>query len=222
MKNIKTKIILTIVSTLFAFGCGNGLDGHANVQYAALGASDATGVGASPITKGYVYLIKDGIENAGKSVNQMNYGVPDIEIGGIRDVELKALDIGFKPDVVTVFIGANDIIAGASTGHFETDFDFILNHLAKISGVKIYVADIPNLTLLPRFTKTPDTDVTTSRIQQFNEIISRVSAKYNAVVITLSRDPVIDSEISDDGLHPNNLGYARIANEFLQDILPAL
>jgi hypothetical protein len=53
------------------------------VQYAALGASDATGIGASPLRNGYVYLIKRGIEDAGQSTNLMNYGVPDIEIGGI-------------------------------------------------------------------------------------------------------------------------------------------
>ena len=41
----------------------------------------------------------------------MNYGVPDIEIGGIRDVELKLLDRGHKPDLVTLFVGGNDIIS---------------------------------------------------------------------------------------------------------------
>jgi hypothetical protein len=80
-------LLLCLSVILFLARCGTGGVGGGSsdddVQYAALGASDATGIGASPLRNGYVYLIKRGIEDAGQSTNLMNYGVPDIEIGGI-------------------------------------------------------------------------------------------------------------------------------------------
>ena len=211
-----------LILSLLLNGCGNGVDGDDEVQYAALGASDATGIGASPITKGYVYLITEGIKAQDKSVNQMNYGIPDAEIGAIRDVELAGLDLGFKPNIVTLLTGTNDIIAGNTAAQFENDFDAILNHLAKIEGTTVFVADLPDLVKLPRFIKDPDSDVTIERIFQFNSIISSVAARYGAIVVPLSNQPVIDADVSDDGLHPNNQGYRKIADLFLQEILPVV
>jgi acyl-CoA thioesterase-1 len=222
--------LLAYTTSLLLFssilGCGTGGigggDGDDDVQYAALGASDATGIGASPLTKGYVYLIEEGIEDSGLSTNLMNYGTPDIEIGGIRDVELKLLDNGHTPDVVTLFAGGNDIIAGASTEHFETDLAAILNHLRKIEGLKIFVADLPDLTQFPRFKESPDSNVTALRVAQFNQIIRRQASAYSAQVIALSSLTPEDALVSSDGLHPNNQGYRQIADLFLQEILPAL
>ncbi|MBP9839194.1 MAG: hypothetical protein KBC84_10845 [Proteobacteria bacterium] len=192
------------------------------MQYAALGASDTTGIGASPLTNGYVYKIRDGIETSGMSTNLMNYGIPDIEIQGIRDEELVLLDHGHKPDVVTLFVGVNDIIAGASASHFETELTAILNHLNKIDGAKVYIADLPDLTQIPRFKDKPDNDVTFARVQEFNNIIYQQAAAFNANVIYLSSDAADDNLVSDDGLHPNSKGYQRIADLFLQQILPRL
>jgi len=218
---VRFSLLLSLTLTALT-GCGNGADGKADVQYAALGASDAVGIGASPITNGYVYLIKEGIENGGKSVNQMNYGIVDLEIGAIRDVELAALDLGFTPDVVTLFTGANDIIAGASAASFENDLDAILNHLSKINEASVFVADLPDLTKLPRFIDNPDADVTRARVAQFNSIIVRTSNKYGATVINLSAEPVLDADVSDDGLHPNDQGHRKVADRFLAQILPAV
>jgi hypothetical protein len=60
-----TSVTLSIVILSFN-GCGTGGIGGGNgdddVQYVALGASDVTGVGASPLTNGYVSLIKEGLK----------------------------------------------------------------------------------------------------------------------------------------------------------------
>jgi acyl-CoA thioesterase-1 len=215
---------LFLITSVLAFGCGTGGIGGGSsgddVQYAALGASDAVGIGASSFTKGYVYLIEEGIEDAGSSTNLMNYGVPDIQSGGIRDVELELLDLGNTPDVVTIFTGGNDIIDGAESADFESDLNSILNHLRKIEGVKIFIADLPDLTLFPRFRDRPDSDVTVARVQEFNRIIAQQAMLFGAQVIALSSEPVDENTISDDGFHPNDAGYRRIADLFLQEILP--
>jgi lysophospholipase L1-like esterase len=139
---------------------------------------------------------------------------------GILDVEIKLLDLGETPTIVTLFTGANDIIAGASPARFELDLAAILNHLRKIDGLEIYIADLPDITQLPRFKDNPDSDVTSARVTEFNRIIYKQAQVVNAQVVALSIDAPNDALISDDGLHPNNDGYARMAELFLQEILP--
>jgi len=213
---------LSLIGYIFICGCGNGVDGGADIRYVALGASETTGVGASPIGNSYVHRIKNGIEDQGKSVNQLNYGIPDIEIGGLRDVELRALDLGPKPDIVTLFVGGNDLIAGTTTDDFEGNLDAVLNHISKISGVDVFVADLPDLTKLPRFVENPDPDVTEARVRAYNVIIANICARYGAVLVHISAAPDDPALISDDGLHPNNAGYQTITGDFLNEMLPVI
>jgi len=76
--------------------------------------------------------------------------------------------------------------------------------------------------VLPRFRENPDKDVTAARVGEFNDIIRRQSAAFASTVIPLSGQPANDALIASDGLHPNDAGYERIGQLFLQEILPAL
>ena len=61
------------------------------VHYVALGASDAFGIGANPITRGYVYRIKDGFEDRGRKVDLLNLGIPTADIPAIKKTAKAAL-----------------------------------------------------------------------------------------------------------------------------------
>jgi lysophospholipase L1-like esterase len=87
----------------------------------------------------------------------------------------------------------------------------------------IVAANIPDLTELPRFRSTPDDDVTQERIEAFNEIIAEQAEDHEVLLVDLYAEPVDDDLVSDqDGFHPNNRGHRRIADRFLEVILPAL
>jgi lysophospholipase L1-like esterase len=87
----------------------------------------------------------------------------------------------------------------------------------------IVVADIPDLTALPRFQDDPDDDVTRERIEEFNEALAAQAENDDVLLVDLYSEPVEDDLVSDrDGFHPNNEGHRRIADEFLEVILPAL
>ena len=59
----------------------------------ALGASDATGVGALPLTEGYVFLIKRELDKRVPGVALVNLGVPGARVDLIKQTAFK----GKKP-----------------------------------------------------------------------------------------------------------------------------
>ena len=73
------------------------------------------------------------------------------------------------------------------------------------------------------FAEIPTTDVTRERIEEFNEAIREQAEEHDVLVVDTHREPVEDDLVSDaDGFHPNNRGHQRIAERFLEVILPAL
>ena len=69
----------------------------------------------------------------------------------------------------------------------------------------------------------PDDDVTRERIEAFNDAIAEQAEDHDVLLVDLYGEPVEDDLVSDrDGFHPNNRGHQRIADRFLEVILPAL
>lgn len=197
---------------------------QAKFLYVALGASDATGIGAFPITKGYVYLIRNAVEKFQPGVSLLNLGVPGERIGPIKEtVRVAVLRVGLKPDLVTLWTGANDLIAGDDPRNFQADLRLILQNLRKATPAVIVVANLPDLTKLPRFRDQPSPAVTLERVGAFNTAIAQEAAAANVSVVDLFQQPLADKLVSDlDGFHPNNEGHREIALLFLEVILPKL
>jgi acyl-CoA thioesterase-1 len=210
-------------------GCGgsSGGDGSGTggdpIAYAALGASDVVGVGATPLTNGYVYLLRDSLENeTGKSFDLENLGVPGAQINQIKNIEVEILKRSAQPDLVTVSTGANDLVAGDTARSFESGLGDVLSELRGISpSAIIAISNLPDLTKLPRFQEKPDRDVTESRVRAFNAAIARQAARYNAVLVDLYSVPLQDSFVNEiDGFHPSDAGHRAIANAFLSALMP--
>jgi acyl-CoA thioesterase-1 len=215
-------LLLTILTSAVT-GCGGG--DSSSIDYAALGASDVTGVGAVPITNGYVYLIEDGIQQeTNKGVALENLGIPGAQISAIQSVEVEILKRSGQPDVITLSTGANDLIAGDSIDGFERKLGELLSDLRSISPNAILaVSNLPDLTQLERFRERPDRDVTLARVQGYNRAIARQVSAARALLVDLYSVPLNDSLVSDvDGFHPSNAGHRAIANAFLAVINPYL
>lgn len=189
--------------------------------YLALGASDATGVGAVPLTNGYVYRIKRELEKHFSRVELLNLGVPAARIGLIKDELNVALRLGVKPHLVTLWTGANDLIAGGDPQAFEAELRTILQRLHNETTAAIVMANLPDLTKLPRFRENPSPVVTLVRVQAFNEAIARQARANKVLVVNLFAQELSDALVWDlDGFHPNNDGHRVIAELFLKLILP--
>ena len=191
------------------------------VNYVALGASDAFGIGASPITRGYVYRIKDGFEDRGRKVNLLNLGIPTADVPAIKKTAKAALKRDVEIDLVTLWTGANDVIGGNDVGEFEEDLEGILNRLRNKSNAFIVIMNLPDLTQIKRFREDPDKHVTPERVTAFNQAITRQAQKYKVPIVDFFKDAPGDMLVSKkDGFHPNNEGHQRIADLYLKIILP--
>jgi lysophospholipase L1-like esterase len=193
------------------------------IFYVALGASDAVGIGAIPIGRGYVFRIEDALEARLPTVDLLNLGIPGAMADDIfRALEL-ALRIGIQPDLVTLWTGANDLTGGEDPAAFEANLEAILAALVIQTDALVVIADLPDLTRLPRFVAEPRASVTPERVAAFNQAIDRQALAAGVQVVRLSRLPITDDLSSDlDGFHPSNEGHLQIAQAFLAVILPAL
>lgn len=215
------RLLLSFFLLIYA-GCNGGSDGE-SIEYAALGASDVVGIGATPLTNGYVYMIADGIEQqSDEGVDLNNLGIPGATVATIAKTAVEILKRSATPSLITLSTGANDVIAGDSPASFERDLNQLLNELRAIAPqATIAIANVPNLAEVPRFVEEPDRDVTIDRLRSYNSAIGRQAKAYNALLVDLFSVPVNDALVNDiDGFHPSDAGHREIANRFLAVITP--
>jgi lysophospholipase L1-like esterase len=211
---------LAVAATLA--GCGGSPARKPNVLYAALGASDAVGIGADPVSKGYVYRIREGLDERLQTVTLINLGIPGAEIDRIAESGRVFLQARARPDIVTLWAGANDVIGGRLAADFEPDLGNLLARLRADTEAVLVMANVPDLTRLPRFAARPEPAVTVERIRAFNTAIARQAARHRVPLVDLFAQPVEPGLVSADGFHPSNAGHARIAQLFLDTLLPGL
>lgn len=213
-------LLLSAALPLCLNACGSSTS-SSDIKYVSIGASDATGVGASPLTNGYVYRIEDALDEQCADSELINVGIPGVDADTIEDVEVPAA-IALDPELITVWTGSNDLIGGRSVESFESDLMEILTKLRSDTDAQIFVANLPNLPELPKYESSPDADVTTERVDAFNAAISRQTAAIEATLVDLNAIELTDVLVSDDGFHPSDTGHQGIATLFLQEILPQL
>ncbi len=191
--------------------------------YLALGASDAAGVGALPTTEGYVFLINSELDRRLPGVALLNLGVPGARIDLIKEQVRLATRVGTRAHLVTLWTGGNDLVHGDDPKPFQEDLRFLLQTLKKDVSKIIVVANLPDLTKLPRFRRDPNPVVTPERVQAFNRAIEQEAREVGAPIVDLFAQPVREDLVFDlDGFHPNDAGHRELALLLLQEILPAL
>ncbi len=169
-----------------------------------------------------MFRIADELDERIDQVFLVPLAIPGADTAQLEAALERLLETEVEPDVVTLWTGANDVIRGADVDDFEAALEEILTRLRERTDGVIAVANIPDLTELPRFRDEPDEDVTRERIEAFNDAIAEQAADHDALLVDLHSEPVEDDLVSDaDGFHPNNEGHRRIAEEFLAVILPA-
>src|SRR2546427_13245843 len=96
------------------------------ITYVALGASDAVGVGSNiPGAQGYVPLVAAHLP---KGSHLVNLGVSGIQLHEALSQELP-LALTTSPNLITIWLVANDFIGGVTYDHYYDDLNTLLQQL---------------------------------------------------------------------------------------------
>jgi lysophospholipase L1-like esterase len=190
---------------------------RSRLTYVAIGASDTFGLGTDdPASESWAADLAGKLGNA---VHFVNLGIPGIHIHEALNVELPvALDS--HPDLITVWLAVDDLADNIPLDSYSHDLDLLISRLqAGASHARIIVANIPDLTLLPHF-QSSDPQTLHARIAAYNNAIATIVKRHSVLLVDLYsrwRELADHPEyISDDGFHPNAVGYTRIAEIFYQ------
>ncbi len=187
------------------------------LTYVALGASDTFGIGTDdPQTQSWPV---DLAQQLGSSVRLVNLGIPNIHLSNALHVELP-IALAAHPQLVTVWLAVNDLADQVPVSSYANDLDQLLSSLhASNPQMRIAVANVPDLTLLPHF-QNVNQQVLSKQIVAYNTAIATIVQRHHALLVDLYQRwhelATHPEYISNDGFHPSVIGYARIAEIFYQ------
>lgn len=191
------------------------------VIYVALGASDSVGVGAlSPEREGWVPVL------AGKlppTSTLINLGISGALLRQAVDQQLPVA-LASRPDVITVWLGVNDLNARVPLERYRAELDQLLSQLRTGTDAAIFVGNLPDVTSLRAYERA-DRAALRDQVQRWNRTIADVCATRQVVLVDLFARWTGLAEhpeyIASDGFHPSSTGHRRLAEEFFQAISSA-
>jgi acyl-CoA thioesterase-1 len=189
--------------------------------YLTVGASEATGLGATPLTEGYVYLIKEELERRIPGTFVVNLDVPGGRIDALNQQVRLADRFRMRADVATLWTGANDLLHGMEAPKFQEHLRYLLRTLQTSTSKTIVIANLPDLTRVPGIRPSFDASLLAERIKAYNRVIDVEAPYIGASIVDLSAEVGDDEFVFDaNGFHPTARGHRKVAALFLQVILP--
>jgi lysophospholipase L1-like esterase len=116
------------------------------------------------------------------------------------------------PDVVSLLIGVNDVVADVDVEAYRTNLRTILGNLAGLAPrARVVLVTTPDYTLTRRGADFGDPNRKSSLIRQFNQVLTAEAGALQLLVVDIT--PVSDlvrgdaTLVADDGLHPSGKQY---------------
>lgn len=230
--SVELPLVIVTIVTLAALlaGCGQSSATVATtntrasekhtITYVAIGASDAFGVGTDDPDRDNWPTVLTHL--MGQNVHLINLGIPGETVAEARRTELPiALDA--KPAVITVWLGVNDIAQSVTVQEYERQLEALLQSLRQHTQARIFVGNIPNLSLLPFFAGYNQSALKTT-INDWNAAISQAVSTTGASLVDLyaswSELATHPEYVASDGLHPSTEGAKRLAAVFWSQMAP--
>ena len=188
------------------------------IRYVSLGDSYTKGEGTTPDYSWPVvlttHLQKEGI-NITLVANPAQSGWTTQEV---IEIELLAFEAA-KPNFATLMIGANDFVQRMPPQTFRSRIGTIMDDMLKVlpSRDALIVITLPDFSLTPTGKAYEGNVDLQAGIEEFNDIIIEEAEKRDIALVDLFESSKAVEEhpelISEDGLHPSALGYARWEQE---------
>jgi acyl-CoA thioesterase-1 len=149
-------------------------------------------------------------------------------VNGYRTDDLIAEELplvaDFRPTLVTILIGTNDIVAGSSDDRYREQLRLIHRRVrADAPNAVVYALPQPDWSLSRAGASFGDVSAIAARIERLNAIAREEAERAGAAYIDifpLMREQMRRGMLAPDGLHPSAAAYAEWA-EALRDRLAA-
>ncbi|MCX7777211.1 MAG: SGNH/GDSL hydrolase family protein [Armatimonadetes bacterium] len=220
-----------LIALLMQLGCAKwkvskldkGAQTHVGIHklaYVAIGASDTQAAGASSYEHGYVVAFHRYLEQAtGRKWDFINVGRSGARITDVVERQLP-LAIAVRPTVVSIWVGGNDVRHRIHPKGFERLLRGMLGTLREEMNAIVLIANLPEMERQPfaRRIAPEEREFLRKQSRIYNDIIERAASDFGAILVDLrSVDEMYDERFfCSDGLHPNDVGYKRIAERFIE------
>jgi acyl-CoA thioesterase-1 len=164
-----------------------------------------------------------------------NFGIPVATVAEAIGSELPEA-LAVHPDLVTVWLNVNDLLAGVTPTTYEAQLDDLVHALRRGGHTRVLVANTPWLDQLPAYLACrPDAPLTAPPcalpsdaaiapaaldmlVDRYNVAVSQVAVREGAELVDLhgfGEVPLLHPEyVSQDGFHPSEAGHIAIAEAF--------
>lgn len=193
------------------------------MRYLALGDSFTIGTGSTP-SEAFPARVSDRLRAAGRAVVLKNVAVNGFTTQDLLDIELPEV-APFAPTLVTLAVGANDLVRGATPDRYRAQVRRIFAALAAagVPGAKIVALPQPDWSLSPAAASFGDPQSIAQRIETFNAVLREEAAAAGARyldIFPLMRDLAKRGLIARDGLHPAAAAHDAWAKEIAAALAP--
>jgi len=196
--------------------------------YAAIGDSTVEGVGASKPAKAYAGILYAIIKQNFKHATYYNFGVSGARAIDVLEGQTEKA-VAVRPDLITLSVGANDIVRRTSLEAFRASLTALIERLQAETEAIIVITNVPNFSRLrsvPRLLK----PVARRRIERFNAAILDIAHSHNLIYIDTFQTSTVFAHnypeaVAGDNFHPSDFGYALWASTIaaaIQDKLTLL
>jgi acyl-CoA thioesterase I len=186
--------------------------------YVAIGASDAFGIGTDNPDRESWPTVLSGL--LGPHTHLINLGIPGEVVSQALAMELPVA-LASQPNIITVWLAVNDLADGIPLVSYQVALRQLVVSLHTGSRARIFVGNIPDLTLLPHFF-TYDPVALTSQVEQWNSAIASICTQVGVTLVDIHaawKSLIYHPEyISDDGFHPSAAGARQLAQVFYSTI----
>ncbi|MBA3823938.1 MAG: hypothetical protein H0X24_08585 [Ktedonobacterales bacterium] len=215
------------LATLLVNGCAttaapqaaNAAPIHYALTYVAVGASDAYGVGTdAPAYQSWPSVLAGQLS---ANTHLVNLGIPGATVAEAQRTEVP-IAVTTHPNVITVWLALNDYAAQVPLATYRAQLSALLTTLAA-TGARVFVGNMPDLTLLPYFAERAQTQLHAD-VSTWNDAIESVIAATGTHLVDIHADfaelATHPEYLSNDGLHPSTEGAQRLAAYFATAIHP--
>jgi lysophospholipase L1-like esterase len=136
------------------------------------------------------------------------------------------------PDVVTVWMVVNDVVAAVPVGGYEAHLDELVGRLRR-AGARVVVGNCPYLDRLPAYLVgvaagwLPEPDEANRIVDGYNAAIEAVAVRHDATLVDLRtaglaarRAGLEPALFAADGFHPSTAGHRALASAFAAALRP--